>query len=415
MSIRTKTYLICVTLTLLPVGLVGAVAYAKASQALGQSLGVSLERIAQEAIDTADRSLAEVSRNVQTWAAVEGMQEVMTGDVDGRLTTFLGRLHQSYGYFASLDVIDRHGLIVASSVPAWIGTQVRPAPEYFRLALAGTVVIEDVQFDTGSQAWVVIFACPIQAAFEEGQVGGVLTAKWKADELVKMTQRPTRDRINWGQTLKIVRRDGLVLSAPASQQQGIFTQNLMEAKLRSMQLAVKGHQGFVVERDEIGRATITGYAPSTGYRDFRGLGGVALITQDVKAAFAPAERLKTLLVAVAMGTALCVMAAVLVVSNRMTRPIVNMARIAGEVAQGNFSARIGRAAHDELGALARAFDQMTERLEKSVVSRDAPLNEIAARTAVEAARRESNARILEMEKEVNALLQELGRPAKYSS
>ena len=44
---------------------------------------------------------------------------------------------------------------------------------------------------------------------------------------------------------------------------------------------------------------------------------------------------------------------------RISRPIVEMDRVAGEVAKGNFQARVkGVRSHDEIGELARRIDDM---------------------------------------------------------
>ncbi|WP_272701324.1 HAMP domain-containing sensor histidine kinase [Desulfovibrio sp. Fe33] len=54
------------------------------------------------------------------------------------------------------------------------------------------------------------------------------------------------------------------------------------------------------------------------------------------------------------------------VSRRITRPINQMTKIAGKLAQGDFSPRVDESPKDELGTLARTFNHMANSLEKMV-------------------------------------------------
>ncbi|MFO7714480.1 ATP-binding protein [Desulfosarcina sp.] len=53
-----------------------------------------------------------------------------------------------------------------------------------------------------------------------------------------------------------------------------------------------------------------------------------------------------------------------VMNRRILGPLTRMNAITGEIAAGNFSARVPVAAADEVGQLARAFNRMAEKLEK---------------------------------------------------
>ena len=54
------------------------------------------------------------------------------------------------------------------------------------------------------------------------------------------------------------------------------------------------------------------------------------------------------------------------VSRRITRPINQMTKSAGKLAQGDFSPRVDESPKDELGTLARTFNHMASSLEKMV-------------------------------------------------
>jgi PAS domain S-box-containing protein len=362
MPIRTKAVLILLTLSLVPLAAIGWLACTSGEESIRHNLGSSFQRLAREAIDQVDRDLHGVYRNVQTWAQLDVMQEVLTGDVDARISSFLVRLGREYGYFSSLVALNRKGEAVASNDPALIGREMRQ--EDCHQAMAGKASVGDVHLDPVQQAWVVTFAFPIEAHFEAGQVVGVLCARWRADELAAMTQpaRGTEARAH-GQ-LMVLRGDGLLISAPEGMRQEIFRRNILEEGLRSARLVTQHASGYLVERDAHGQSWLIGYDSSKGYRDFPGLGWAALVAQDAKSAFAPIERLKLVVTGLGAAVALCVIVISLVLARRVTTPILQIARVAGRVAQGDFDVQISLPSHDEIGSLANAFNQMTQDLKR---------------------------------------------------
>src|SRR6185436_6925877 len=114
MRLQTKTALIFLALSLLPLFLMGGVAYLTAEDAIKKSLGSSFQKIAHEASDKVDRNIYEIYRNIDTWSKLDLMQEVITGDLDGNITSFLIGLNKEYGYFSSIVAFNRAGKAVAS-------------------------------------------------------------------------------------------------------------------------------------------------------------------------------------------------------------------------------------------------------------------------------------------------------------
>ena len=174
MRIRTKFILILLVLSLVPLAVIGTIAYQNGKRVMKRSLGSSFQQIAHEAIDKVDRSLYEVYHNVQTWAELDLMQEVITGDVDGKISTFFLGLSKEHGYFLSIDAINSEGVIIASSQPKMIGFHVRQEDLY---TFNGQPHIEDVHLDNMSRRWVGSFSFPIKSKFEEGKMIGVLSAR----------------------------------------------------------------------------------------------------------------------------------------------------------------------------------------------------------------------------------------------
>ncbi|MCB1896374.1 MAG: diguanylate cyclase [Zoogloeaceae bacterium] len=76
------------------------------------------------------------------------------------------------------------------------------------------------------------------------------------------------------------------------------------------------------------------------------------------------------LTALGAGAVLVALAGGWWLTRRISRPVERLRQITEEVGRGHFDARVGDGNRDEIGALAKSFDQMTSELAETVVSRD---------------------------------------------
>ncbi len=357
MPIRVKAVLIFLALSLTPLAVVGWLAYSRGEETIRRSLGSSFQRIAHEAIDKVDRGLYAIHQNVRSWADLELMDQVLTRDVDNTLSTFLIRLSTEYRDLASLFVLTREGEVVAASPLELIG-RTFPEERFFQEALRGHPFIQDVHLDPVQNTWVVTFAFPIHAQFEADKIIGVLCAKWDASALVTMIQSTPWGADGVRDRRILTRKDGLIIAAPAAEQEAIFRKNLLEHGLEAAKRASREQSGYLVEPDDRGTTALIGYDSSRGYLDFPALGWVALVTQDVQTAFAPIEQLKVMMLGVGVIAAGGAILLSLVLARRMTGPILQVADVARRVAKGDFEGRVEHRAKDEVGMLATTVNQM---------------------------------------------------------
>ncbi|WDT75666.1 MAG: EAL domain-containing protein [Candidatus Manganitrophus sp.] len=361
MKIRTKTTLIFLTFSLIPLVFIGAFAYKTGQTAIMQSLGGSFQQIANQTIDKVDRSLYDVHRNVKTWAELDLMEEVITGDLDGRISSFLIRLSKEYGSFSSIHVLNTDGTIIASSRPDRIGSEFNQE-NLFMKVIRGEGAIQDIHEEDTEKGWGVTFAFPIRSKSEKEKVIGVLTGRWKADELAKMTQVVQGEK--GSPRLLLIRGDGLVISAPEAEQEILFKRNLVEFKLQSAASAIRKGTGYLIENDEEGSASLIGYDYSKGYRDFQGLGWSVLVVRDLEAAFEPIQQMKWTILTVVLGVGVLVLTISVFVTRTLTNPILEISQIASRVAQGDFEGKAKPLSKDEIGSLTLTFNRMIEDLKK---------------------------------------------------
>jgi diguanylate cyclase (GGDEF)-like protein/PAS domain S-box-containing protein len=362
MNIRTKTAIIFLILSLVPLTVIGNISYQNGKEAIKQSLGVTFQQIAYQTMDKVDRNLFDVYRNVKTWAELDLMEEVITGDLDGKISSFLMRLVKEYGHFSSINVLNSEGIIVGSSNALSIGQDFKQKG-FFQQSMRGQPYIEDVSFDEAGQIWVVTFSFPIKAKFKGDKMIGVLSAKWKVEELFSMTQVYQKEERSHTRIL-LIRSDGTMISAPEGEKEKLFKRNLIKAGSKSALLAAQRQSGYLIETDEQKSEFLIGYDHSKGYRDFTGLGWATLVVKDAKTAFEPIERLKWVIFSVEVVVAFIVVSVALIVTRKMTHPILQISRIASQVAQGNFEGKAEYTSRDEIGSLTQTFNQMIEDLKK---------------------------------------------------
>ena len=97
--------------------------------------------------------------------------------------------------------------------------------------------------------------------------------------------------------------------------------------------------------------------------DNQNLALLAEISQEE--AFAPAHRLTKDIVLLGLSSASLLLVAVYLLSRKVTQPILAIARAAIQVSGGNLKAQAPVLTKDEIGVLARAFNQMTGQLKQS--------------------------------------------------
>lgn len=104
----------------------------------------------------------------------------------------------------------------------------------------------------------------------------------------------------------------------------------------------------------LGRATR--FEPAAGVR------GVFVVASSLDAALAPLRRIQRVLAAVSLGVILLALIACRRVARMIAEPVRQIAAGTQRIARGDFGERLDTARRDELGALARSFNQMAAGL-----------------------------------------------------
>jgi PAS domain S-box-containing protein len=324
-------------------------------RAIEQSLGRLFELKAAQAVAALDGEVAALQGTVKAWAALEWMQDVLNDDVDGRLTTFLMQQVRSQPLLSGARVTNAAGTVIAASRPEWVGAPDQPP------ARVATGACHD-EGQGGPDGALLTCRYPIRASFDDTRIIGGLEVSWNLPALFRQPYPYAGPATEPGD-LVLLRRDGLVVFAPARWQGWVMVRNIVQDGSLAASRAAAGARGHVLERIQ-GEECLIGFAHSRGPS-----GWSALVLQDSTSAFAPVRRLRSIVFTSGTLLALVVAGLSVFVARRLTQPLLEIEKAARRVAAGDLSVQIVPRSSDELGSLAASFDRMVHDLREQHAQR----------------------------------------------
>jgi PAS domain S-box-containing protein len=347
-QLRTKLLLPLLALPLGSVALLGAVAYSNGRSALETSLGRFYELSAASSLSSIDHELLSLYRDAQSWTTIDRMQDVLQEDMDGRISSFLVARVRDEPYLKRALVAGAGGRVIAASHNEWLGKVLRvPGP--------GGAPRDACRDDPAAGVGVLVCSFPIRAHFDEAQVLGTLEVAWDGSAVFSRIEAENQAAAR-APHLVLMRRDGVIVAAPPPPFPAGIGENLAASGSRAAALAAEGRQGFLVE-------PVSGVAHLAGYAHSAGLTGWSVVVLErVDVAFAPADRLRGVVIALGTSVALAAVLLSLLLSGRLTSAARELEAAARRVAGGDLSVKLDAQSHDEIGSLARSFDQMVHEL-----------------------------------------------------
>jgi len=362
MHLRTKFILVSLVGGLSSVAITGAVLYIKAKKNIEQAVGVSFQAAAHNTAKLADNLLHQTCVAVDQLSRMRVMEEVLSVDRAGELQTYLMNFVRVNNSFVRVAAINRDGEIIASSDLDEPGHRFGDRALVER-TLTGHPHFDDVGFDEPSQTWVATITYPILARYDARQVIGVLCAQWRVMQLSELLEIDLgNESAKQAVQVMILRKDGLVIASSHSPRSRLFHDNMRSDGVLSGLLATEHTRGYLEERDPEGRQMLVGYDFTGADKDTSAIVWTVLVRQDAATVFAPIRRLWGWVIVVAGGVTLAILLVSALVTDLLSAPIVEIAKMAERVARGDFDVHVQRRSSDEVGILARSFNQMIDDL-----------------------------------------------------
>lgn len=314
---------------LLPTILIASLAYSEARAALRLEIEHDLQTRAIATAGEIDRMMFERLQNVASWNHLEIMQDVRIGDVDKRLSKFLAELKSSYlDVYTELYVLDRQGIIVASSDPQHIGTH----PETLAIWLKTRLSQNNIDL-----APVHNNQLPIYTSIDAGIDG---LPNERVGTLVAI--------FNWQQINHVLENAIAGRSAAA----------LFEDK--NQPLAMTGHWP-----NTLGKKNLVATANTSGYQTFSGFAWEVRLAKHRSEAFAPIHRMTNIFIGLLLASILLATLIALPVAKSITLPLARLTKFANSFIRTPSHEPPPTGGPAEIDTMSQAFGKMVEDLERS--------------------------------------------------
>jgi signal transduction histidine kinase/HAMP domain-containing protein len=409
-------------LSLSTVGVTGGAGYLRARHDLEQAVFDRLSAVADLREDAFNRWIDEQRRNVTFVAWMPGVQEeagaLLTSRSNPRefpqeaydaLSSDLQFVVSSMSDASEMFVLDLTGRIVVSTVRAHQGYYQADAP-YFQQGRSRTYVQYFYTSPFNGRP-ILTVATPL---FDRNRRRvGVLAAQLSPTRVDQIM----RQRVALGQTGVTYLVDGSNSFVSSPETGGTPLPPAGQVHSAGVDAALRKENGTALYLDYRG-------TPVIGVYRWLDEQQVALIAEMSQAeAFAPARSMAWAILGIGLLSAVLLAAGLYLLARQITRPILGIARTATAVAAGDLTQRVPVARKDEIGVLARAFNDMTAQLqvlygelEAKVAERTHDLansnfrlkGEVSERLRIEEALRNQNAYLAALHDTALGLMSRLG-------
>ncbi len=329
----------------------------------------TLDQIAVEREQRLASLLGQVRQNLRAWASLEVMNDIFAADVDKRIAGTLSRLKSQYGLPGELFVFDGKGWLVAATTgrvhairrPAfWVishGEEAFVEKHPLPRSLAGTPNVEGgTKAEDGSRQDVVALLRRVHGTFGDQPAIGILVAVIPWNSFVEQLMDPRTP------VLLLDRKTGRPLAMPTA----LKTVTTMQA--------IRPLLAHAREIRMAGRRFITGYADGSGAipTSWR-----VVALQSERQANAPIRSVAWRLILLGVVLLAPISIGIHWLARRLTGPLQSLQEtVAAMRTRQDLSLRAEIPSDDEIGALARSFNDLADSLQAASREREEALRRL---------------------------------------
>ena len=216
LNIRWQLALVSVALSLLPIAVVGMLAYQIARGALEERIRLNLETLAVQSDEKLERLLLDHHQNLAVWSQLGFIRDdAVTGDADGRIQQFLQEAKRNTDVAQELWVANAAGTVIASTLPTLRGREVGDR-EFLQAARRGEAWVGSPMMQDLTGRVGMPLAFPLQASFDRSKPVGVLVAvlDWPKIQSALQAVRVLPEGQDERGYLVLANSQGVLLAAP---------------------------------------------------------------------------------------------------------------------------------------------------------------------------------------------------------
>ena len=364
MKLTTQLTVLLVLVAIVPVLLVGMLSYNSAQDALEQDainrLGsITLLKAAEfeRWLEDNRRALRELAQRplVQAYAGLllaEDVTPAATQDLhDALLTNHLQPIlaeERGYLLLSLLDPVD--GRVVVSTDPALEG-KFREHTQYFLEGQHDTFV-QHATYSLARREVVMYISTPVRD--EDGNLLAVLTGHADLDEVAAIM---AQGRIlTKTEETYLVNRSNFMLNPSRFESSSGFQ---ISVRTPGVEACLAGETGHGLYADYRGVPVVGSYRWLAAHE-------LCIVTEiDQDEAFQPSTDLRETVALIGLVVGLIVVLPAILFARTLTRPLGRLSEAAHRFGAGQLDARVNMQRRDELGLVARSFDQMAADLSAS--------------------------------------------------
>ncbi|HKW92327.1 MAG TPA: cache domain-containing protein [Methylomirabilota bacterium] len=351
-SLTAKLSLGVVLLVLLSVGLMAGLAVWRSAEALRDRALASNHTVALGVSYAVEQYVADAMAIIREGAERPKLRHEITSGNWAEARTVLENIARHFEQFDYVFVQDAQGIIRARVPHAETVGEDFSSRDFFREAMrARQPYLSGVYLSKAAQRPVVATAVPVLHA--DGRVAGVLVGALSLQTLSRLVSVAVRDD---GRAIYVVDSQGRLIAdsrAPVESIRDMRAEPVVHAVLA-------GRADTMIFRGpDRGEALLGAYVP------IRPFGWGVVVVRSTATAQAPAARLGSLLIWIAVGCTVGAIAVGLGFARHLTHPLLRLAEASKRIAAGELSTRVAVSGRDEVATLAGAFNQMGEAVAQS--------------------------------------------------
>lgn len=275
------------------------------------------------------------------------------------LAGYLSTIRDVYGYYDNIQIADAEtGIVYVSTDNSTLGTDLSNEPFLINALLTQNIYISDITAQPEDQLPAMYFSHLVPDG--QGGAAGVLVMKVDTGVIINIFLQAGPLLEENAETLLVNQKIEILTPLKYPLADGT-TAELLQYKITALpaQLAARGEEGIIETLDYRGEKVLAAYRHISLSTDW---GWGMVVKSDSAALFAPMRAaINNTLVISGFSAALFIVLAILI-TQTITKPIRLLTTTAKSITGGDLSERAKIMSSDEIGILARAFNQMAESL-----------------------------------------------------
>lgn len=361
LNLRTKATILAIALGVLPVGIIGLLAYHFVNQSVTSQIKVEKQAKALAITDKINSFLFERYGNIQNLASLSVFNKlsVSKGYTLRQKQDLLTIFSRIYGVYDNIAVFDAKGNLLVQTPGKKLDNY--SDRRFFQTAISTTrPVISSPEISRSSGTLVVHFVAPVKDV-KTGQVVSVITARVS----VRFIEDSIREFGTTGDRYYIVDEKGKIFIAQErqylSQNAQTIVPNFDELKANN-QLEFKAEIQGTADRSR----ELVAYAPVRKLDGIPQVGWSVLVTTEARTAFSLQRQLLLTLLIGTVLTALSATVLAVITAKRGTDPLITLVGAVKQLGQGDLDTRVPAEGKNELAELGKNINLMADRIQSLV-------------------------------------------------